>query len=85
MDTVSGWDFTLANYDAVWGFMVQFGLLMLFLVIGNILRRTLPLCSFLTCACFASRAFLLFKIRSAALAEFVARVISAAAFLTILI
>ena len=43
MDTVSGWDFTLANYDAVWGFMVQFGLLMLFLVIGNILRRTIPL------------------------------------------
>jgi ESS family glutamate:Na+ symporter len=43
MDAVSGWDFTLANYDAVWGFMVQFGLLMLFLVIGNILRRTIPL------------------------------------------
>lgn len=43
MDTVSGWDFTLANYDAVWGFMVQFGLLMMFLVIGNILRRTIPL------------------------------------------
>lgn len=43
MDPVSGWDFTLANYDAVWGFMVQLGLLMLFLVIGNILRRTIPL------------------------------------------
>ena len=40
MDPVSGWDFTLANYDAVWGFTVQFGLLMMFLVIGNILRRT---------------------------------------------
>ena len=38
----SSWDFTLANYDAVWGFMVQFGLLMLFLVLGNILRRTIP-------------------------------------------
>ena len=43
MDHVSGWDFTLANYDAVWGFMVQFGLLMLFLVIGNVMRRTIPL------------------------------------------
>ena len=43
MDTVTGWDFSLANYDAVWGFMVQFGLLMLFLVIGNVLRRTIPL------------------------------------------
>ena len=43
MDHVSSWDFTLANYDAVWGFMVQLGLLMLFLVLGNILRRTIPL------------------------------------------
>ena len=42
MDTVSSWDFTLANYDAVWLFMVQFGLLLLFLVLGNILRRTIP-------------------------------------------
>ena len=37
------WDFTLANYDAVWGFMVQIGLLLLFLMLGNILRRTIPL------------------------------------------
>ena len=43
MDHASGWDFTLANYDAVWAFMVQLGLLLLFLVIGNILRRTVPL------------------------------------------
>ena len=43
MRAVTGWDFSLANYDAVWGFMVQIGLLMLFLVIGNILRRTIPL------------------------------------------
>ena len=35
----SSWDFTLANYNAVWAFMVQFGLLLLFLMIGNILRR----------------------------------------------
>ena len=43
MDYVSSWDFTLANYDAVWAFMVQLGLLLLFLVLGNILRRTIPL------------------------------------------
>lgn len=27
------WDFTLANYGPVWSFMVQFGLLLLFLLI----------------------------------------------------
>ena len=43
MDYVSSWDFTLANYGAVWAFMVQFGLLLLFLMVGNILRRTVPL------------------------------------------
>ena len=37
------WDFTLANYTAVWSFMVQLGLLLLFLMLGNILRRTIPL------------------------------------------
>ena len=39
----SSWDFTLANYDAVWSFLVQLGLLLIFLVLGNILRRTIPL------------------------------------------
>ncbi len=43
MNHASGWDFTLANYDAVWGFLVQLGLLLLFLMVGNILRRTIPL------------------------------------------
>lgn len=37
------WDFTMANYDAVWSFLVQLGLLLLFLMLGNILRRTIPL------------------------------------------
>ena len=37
------WDFTMANYDAVWSFMVQLGLLLLFLMLGNILRRMIPL------------------------------------------
>ena len=43
MNYASSWDFTLANYDAVWAFMVQAGLLLLFLMLGNILRRTIPL------------------------------------------
>ena len=37
------WDFTMANYGAVWSFLVQLGLLLLFLMLGNILRRTIPL------------------------------------------
>ena len=42
MNNAFSWDFTLANYDAVWAFMVQLGLLLLFLMAGNILRRTIP-------------------------------------------
>ena len=37
------WDFTMANYGAVWSFMVQLGLLLMFLMLGNILRRKIPL------------------------------------------
>ena len=37
------WNFSLANYSAVWGFLVQFGLLMIFLLVGNTLRRKIPL------------------------------------------
>ena len=40
---MDNWDFTLENYDAVWSFLVQFGLLMLFLLLGNIMRRKIPL------------------------------------------
>ena len=43
MDYTSSWDFTLANYDAVWAFLVQLGLLLLFLMLGNLLRRSIPL------------------------------------------
>ena len=43
MNHASSWDFTLANYDAVWAFMVQLGLLLLFMMLGNIFRRTIPL------------------------------------------
>ncbi len=39
----SSWDFTLANYGAVWAFIVQLGLLLLFLMLGNVLRRKIPL------------------------------------------
>ena len=42
MDQASNWNFTLANYGPVWSFMVQMGLLLMFLVAGNILRRTIP-------------------------------------------
>ena len=42
MDTAFSWDFTLANYDVVWSLMVQLGLLLLFMLVGNILRRTIP-------------------------------------------
>jgi len=43
MDYTSSWNFSMANYDAVWAFLVQLGLLLLFMVMGNILRRTVPL------------------------------------------
>ena len=43
MNDVSSWDFTLANYNAVWAFLVQLGLLLLFLMLGNTLRRKIPL------------------------------------------
>ena len=43
MDNTFSWDFTMANYDAVWAFSVQLGLLLLCLMLGNILRRTIPL------------------------------------------
>jgi len=43
MSNAFSWDFTLANYGPVWAFMVQLGLLLLFLMLGNILRRTIPL------------------------------------------
>ena len=37
------WNFSLANYGPVWSFMVQLGLLMIFLLVGNIMRRKIPL------------------------------------------
>ena len=37
------WDFSLTNFSSVWAVMVQLGLLLVFLVLGNILRRSIPL------------------------------------------
>ena len=54
MNYASSWDFTLANYDAVWAFLVQLGLLLLFLMLGNVLRRTVPL----FCKCLIPSALL---------------------------
>ena len=42
MDIATSWDFTLANYNGVWSFIVQFGLLLLFMLLGNILRNVVP-------------------------------------------
>lgn len=42
-DTSSKWDFTMANYDSVWSFLVQLGMLLIFLMLGNTLRRKIPL------------------------------------------
>lgn len=36
------WDFTMANYGDVWSFIVQLGLLLLFLMLGNFLRCRIP-------------------------------------------
>ncbi len=37
------WNFSLANYGPVWSFLVQLGLLLLFMLLGNILRRKIAL------------------------------------------
>ncbi len=39
---MASWDFTLANYGPVWSFMVQVGMLMIFLMLGNLLRNIVP-------------------------------------------
>ena len=54
MNAAAGWDFTLANYDAVWAILVQIGLLLMFMMVGNILRRTIPL----FCKCLVPSALL---------------------------
>ena len=39
----ASWDFSLANYGQVWSFLSQIGLLLMFLLMGNVLRRKIPL------------------------------------------
>ena len=43
MDYTMSWDFTMANYGQVWSFLTQLGLLLICMLAGNILRRTIPL------------------------------------------
>lgn len=38
----ANWDFSMANYDVVWSFLVQMGLVLIFLLIGNLLRTVVP-------------------------------------------
>lgn len=43
MDSAASWDFSLANYGPVWSFIAQLGLLLMALMLGNVLRRKIPL------------------------------------------
>ncbi len=43
MEKGLNWNFSMANYGPVWSFLVQLGLLLLFLMLGNILRRKIAL------------------------------------------
>ena len=43
MNNELNWNFSMANYGPVWSFMVQLGLLLLFLLVGNILRRKIAI------------------------------------------
>lgn len=42
MVLLSNWNFSLENYDSVWKLVVQIGLLLIFLLIGNGLRNLIP-------------------------------------------
>ena len=39
---MNDWNFSISNYDIVWSCVVQLGLLLVFLVLGNMLRRAVP-------------------------------------------
>lgn len=36
------WDFSLKNFDDVWAMLIQFGLLLIFLIIGDVCRKKIP-------------------------------------------
>lgn len=39
---MNDWNFSISNYGSVWAVIVQLGLLLVFLVLGNVLRRSIP-------------------------------------------
>ena len=41
-EDASSWAFDLTQYDTVWKVVVQLGLILIFLLIGNALRRLIP-------------------------------------------
>ena len=43
LENVANWNFSMENFDTVWSFLVQLGLLLIFLMFGNLLRRVIPL------------------------------------------
>lgn len=42
LDNVPSWSFDLSQYDTVWAVLVNIGLLLIFLLIGNMIRRLVP-------------------------------------------
>ena len=41
-DVSKQWNFTLDNYDSVWKILVQLGIVIIFLFLGNWLRNVVP-------------------------------------------
>ena len=42
MSEVQNWSFDLTQYDTVWKVLVNIGLLLIFLLLGNMIRRSIP-------------------------------------------
>ena len=42
LSETSSWSFDLLQYDSVWKFILEIALLLLFLLVGNLLRRVIP-------------------------------------------
>lgn len=42
LQEIKQWDFTLTNYDSVWKLLVQIGLVVIFLFLGNMIRNLIP-------------------------------------------
>jgi len=38
----AGWDFTISNYDTVWGVLIQLTIVLTFLFLGNLIRNVIP-------------------------------------------